>query len=256
MSSALPDAVGDGGPAGGRLQELVVLARSTRGFMPDDEGAALLEAALRAGRAFAGGRRRAAARPAFVEIGAWCGKSTVYLGAAAEAAGAVLFSVDHHHGSEENQAGWEHHDGDLVDPSDGRLDTLPHWRRAVAGAGLESTVVGVVGDSPTVAACWRTPLAFCFIDGGHGEEPAWADFRGWSPHVAEGGWLAIHDVFPDPADGGRPPYELWRAALDSGQWVEDGERGSLRDPAPYGSGVRTRSPRPGPVKPGRTGRGS
>jgi hypothetical protein len=236
--SPTPHYTVDGGaPSGGRIDELVALARSTRGFMPDDEGAALLDAALRAGRAFGGDAgsggggltgRGAAPPPTFVEVGAWCGKSTVYLGAAAEATGAVLFSVDHHHGSEENQAGWEHHAADLVDPSDGRLDTLPHWRRAVAGAGLEPTVVGVVGDSPTVAACWRTPLAFCFIDGGHSEEPAWADFRGWSPHVAEGGWLAIHDVFPDPADGGRPPYELWLAALASGQWAEDGERGSLR----------------------------
>jgi predicted O-methyltransferase YrrM len=207
-----------------RIEAVVALARTTRGFMPDDEGLALLGAALRAGTAFAGGPGPAA----FVEIGAWCGKSTLYLGAAAEAAGAVLFSVDHHRGSEENQAGWAHHDADLVDPHDGRIDTLPHWRRAVAAAGLEHVVVGVVGDSPTVAACWSTPLAFCFIDGGHGAEPAWADYRGWAPRVAPGGWLAIHDVFPDPADGGRPPYELWCDALASGQWDQDGECGSLR----------------------------
>ncbi len=203
-----------------RRAELVALARATRGFMPDDEGMALLEAAGRAGRAFPGA--------VLVEIGAWCGKSTVYLGAAAEETGAVLFSVDHHRGSEENQAGWEHHDADLVDPADGRIDTLPHWRRTVARARLEHRVVGVVGDSPAVAAAWRTPLAFCFIDGGHGEEPAWADYRGWAPKVAVGGWLAIHDVFPDPADGGRPPYELWCDAVASGRWVQDGETGSLR----------------------------
>jgi MMP 1-O-methyltransferase len=204
-----------------RRRELVALAREVRGFMPDDEGEALLEAALRAGRHFP-------PRPLFVEIGAWCGKSTIYLGAAAEACGGVLFSVDHHRGSEENQAGWEHHDPDLVDPRDGRLDTLPHWRRSVAAAGLEDRVVGVVGDSATVAGAWASPLAFCFIDGGHGSEPAWADYRGWSPHVAPGGWLAIHDVFPDPRDGGRPPYELWCDALASGRFVEDGEQGSLR----------------------------
>jgi predicted O-methyltransferase YrrM len=191
--------------------------------MPDDEGLALFKAAARAVAAFAG-----AEPPAVVEIGAWCGKSTLYLGAAAEAGGAVLYSVDHHHGSEENQAGWPYHEPDLVDPTDGRIDTLGHWRRTVGGAGLEHCVVGVVGDSPTVARHWRFPLAFCFIDGGHGEEPAWADYRGWAPLVAVGGWLAIHDVFPDPADGGRPPYELWRDALGSGRFVEDGETGSLR----------------------------
>jgi MMP 1-O-methyltransferase len=204
----------------GRVDELVALARRTRGFMPDAEGLALMDAARRAGEQTQGA--------AFVEIGAWCGKSTIYLGAAAESTGAVLFSVDHHRGSEENQAGWEHHDADLVDPEDGRIDTLPHWRRSIAAAGLEAVVVGVVGDSPTVAAAWRTPLAFCFIDGGHGEAPAWADYRGWAPHVAVGGFLAIHDVFPDPADGGRPPYELWCDAVASGQWARAGSCGSLQ----------------------------
>ena len=203
-----------------RAAWLLEQARSVKGFMPDDEGAALYEAALRAGRAFPGAT--------LVEIGAWCGKSTVYLGAAAEGSGAVLFSIDHHHGSEENQSGWDHHDIEVVDPRTGRIDTLPFWRRAVDGCGLGAAVVGVVGDSPTVASRWRTPLALCFIDGGHGAEPAWADFEGWAPHVADGGWLAIHDVFPDPADGGRPPYELWCAALASGEFAEDGECGSLR----------------------------
>ncbi len=119
----------------------------------------------------------------------------------------------------------------LVDPSTGRIDTLPHWRSTMVDAGLEVSVVGLVGDSAVVSSRWTTPLAFCFIDGGHGEEPAWTDYRGWAPKVAEDGWLAIHDVFPDPADGGRPPHDIWRAALDSGDFVEDGECGSLADPA-------------------------
>jgi len=206
-----------------RLQAVMDLARQTRGFMPDVEGEALLRAALRAGRAgLAGGS------PTFVEIGAWCGKSSLYLGAAAEATGAALFSIDHHRGSEENQEGWDHHEPDLVDPGLGQIDTLLHWRRAISRAELEGSVVGVVGDSSTVAARWRHPLAFCFIDGGHGAEPAWTDYRGWAPQVVLGGWLAIHDVFPDPADGGRPPYELFCAALASGEFVEDGACGSLR----------------------------
>ena len=211
-------------PDNDRVRDLLVLARRTRGFMPDDEGEALFHAALRAGAA----RLDGASPATFVEIGSWCGKSTVYLGAAAETTGAVVLAVDHHRGSEENQAGWEHHEPDLVDPADGRIDTLASWRRTIAEGELERSVVGVVGDSPTVAARWDRPLVFCFIDGGHGEEPAWADFRGWSPHVALGGWLAIHDVFPDPADGGRPPYELYCAALESGEFVDDGGCGSLR----------------------------
>ena len=204
----------------GRRNRLFELARATKGFMPHDEGMALYEAAARAGRAFGDA--------ALLEVGAWCGKSTVYLGAAAEETDAVLYSLDHHHGSEENQVGWEHHDASLIDPATGRLDTLPEWRRTVTTAGLEHRVVGLVGDSAAVSRQWGTPLAFCFIDGGHGEEPAWADLRGWSPHVRPDGWLAIHDVFPDPADGGRPPYDIWRAALESGEFVEDGACGSLR----------------------------
>jgi MMP 1-O-methyltransferase len=203
-----------------RRQQLFDAARAATGFMPDDEGEALYLGALRAGASFE--------EATFLEIGAWCGKSSVYLGAAAEETDALLFSLDHHHGSEENQAGWEHHDSALIDPGTGRIDTLPHWRRTLIGAGLEASVIGVVGDSHSVSSRWSTPLAFCFIDGGHGEDPAWADYRGWAPHVREGGWLAIHDVFPDPADGGRPPFDIWTAALDSDRFVEDGECGSLR----------------------------
>jgi len=217
-----------------RTQQLLEFAKSVKGFMPVDEGTALFEAALSVGPAGAGGGGGvgSAGSPAgaatLVEVGAWCGKSTVYLGAACEATGSVLFSIDHHHGSEENQSGWEHHDDEVVDTSTGRIDTLPFWRRTIDQAGLGSTVVGMVGDSPVIAAQWSTPVDLCFIDGGHGEAPAWADFRGWAPKVAVGGLLAIHDVFPDPADGGRPPYELWSAALESGEFEEAGEQGSLR----------------------------
>lgn len=179
--------------------------------MPDDEGMALYRAALAAAQAVAG---------PLLEVGTYCGKSAVYLGAAAEGAGTVAVSVDHHRGSEENQAGWEHHDPTVVDPGTGRMDTLPFARRTLEAAGLEGRVVLVVGESVTVAAVWDRPLAFLFIDGGHGEAVAWADYRAWAPKVAPGGTLAIHDVFPDPADGGRPPYELYCDALASGRWVE------------------------------------
>jgi predicted O-methyltransferase YrrM len=206
----------------GRVAQIIEIARAAKGFMPDDEGLALYRAALRAGESHP--EREAT----FVEVGAWCGKSTLYIGAAAEQSGALLFSVDHHHGSEENQAGWEHHDPEVVDPLTGSIDTLRFWRRNVDDAGLGRVVVGVVGDSPSVARHWATPVDFCFIDGGHGEAPAWADYNGWSPHVRPGGWLAIHDVFEDPSMGGRPPYELWCAAVGSGEFEEDGGRGSLR----------------------------
>lgn len=189
--------------------------------MPADEGDALHEAALAAAAALPG--------LPLLEVGSYCGRSTVWLAAAARQADTVLFAVDHHRGSEENQAGWEHHDTSLVDQRIGRMDTLPLFRRTLFDAGLEPYVVAVVGQSPTVAAHWRTPLAMLFIDGGHGEEPARLDYEGWTPHVAVGGTLAIHDVFPDPADGGRPPYEqIFLPALNSGRFELHGTFGSLR----------------------------
>jgi predicted O-methyltransferase YrrM len=195
-------------------------AESARGFMPPDEGLALHDAAIDAGRRVPGAP--------FLEIGSYCGKSGIYLGSAAAAAGTVLFAVDHHRGSEENQPGWEWHEPDLVDAAVGRIDTLPTFRRTVFDAGLEGTVIAVVADSPTLAAHWNTPLALLFIDGGHGSEPAHRDFELWTPHVAPGGLLAIHDVFPDPADGGRPPYEIYCRALESGEFSDVSATGSLR----------------------------
>ena len=189
--------------------------------MPPEEGDALYAAALEAGAAVVGAP--------WVEVGSYCGRSTIWLGAAARTVGATLYAIDHHRGSEENQAGWEHHDPDLVDGRVGKIDTLPAFRRAVHDAGLEDVVVGVVGQSPTVARHWSAPLAFLFIDGGHGDEPARLDYEGWTPHVAPGGTLAIHDVFPDPADGGRPPYErIYLPAIASGRFEERSVTGSLR----------------------------
>jgi predicted O-methyltransferase YrrM len=193
------------------------LAQAARGFMPDDEGLALHRLA----------RARLRHGPV-LEVGSYCGKSALYLGAAAREVGGVVFTVDHHRGSEENQVGWEHHDADLVDTHTGRLDTLPFFRRTIEGAGLEDVVVSVVGDSPTVAAYWRTPLSLLFIDGGHGDGPAHADYAGWAPWVMVGGLLAIHDVFPDPADGGRPPYDVYLRALASDAFEEVEAVGSLR----------------------------
>jgi predicted O-methyltransferase YrrM len=186
--------------------------------MPDNEGMALHRAGL-----------AASGLGPLVEIGTYCGKSALYLGDAARTGGQILFSVDHHRGSEENQAGWEHHDTGVVDDT-GRMDTLPFARRSVAAAGLEGHIVLVVGPSVTVASGWSTPLGLLFIDGGHGEDVAWADYRAWSSKVAPGGLLAIHDVFEDPADGGRPPYELYREAIDSGAFEDlpDAGCGSLR----------------------------
>jgi MMP 1-O-methyltransferase len=193
-------------------------AENARGFMPPDEGLAL----------YAAGLRVPVGGSPMLEIGSYCGKSAIYLGSAAAHRDTVLFALDHHRGSEENQPGWEWHEPDLVDPAVGHMDTLPLFRRTVFDAGLETHVVALVGESATVGRHWRTPLALLFIDGGHGSEPAHRDYDTWVPHVEADGLLVIHDVFPDPADGGRPPYELFCRALDSGAFTEVDAVGSLR----------------------------
>lgn len=184
---------------------LLAVARAAKGFMPDDEGLALHEAGL-----------KAAPVGPLLEVGSYCGKSAVYLGTAAQAGGTVLFSVDHHHGSEENQRGWEHHDPEVVDPTTGRMDTLPFFRRTIEAAELEGVVIGVVGDSPMVSRHWGTPLGLLFVDGGHALDVVTADYEGWAPHLAPGGLLVFHDVFEDPTAGGRAPYEVWRRAVADG----------------------------------------
>ena len=196
--------------------DLLAKARAAKGFMPDDEGALLHRVAL----------DRLPHGPV-LEVGAYCGKSAVYLGAAALAVGGTVFSVDHFRGLEENQVGWEYHDPELADPVFGRLDTLPTFRHTIADAGLEEHVVAVVGRSTTVSAHWRTPLSLLFVDGGHTDEHAGNDYVGFGRWVARGALLAVHDVFPDPADGGQAPYRVYRRALESG-FEEVDALGSLR----------------------------
>lgn len=187
------------------IETELAVARAAKGFMPDDEGLALHAAGCDGGRV-----------GPLLEIGSYCGKSGVYLGAAARECGTVLFTIDHHRGSEENQAEWEHHDPEVVDPRTGRMDTLPFFRRTIEAAGLESVVVGVLGDSPTVGRHWTSPVGFLFIDGGHAEDVAMADYTTWARHVLPEGVLAIHDVFERPEHGGQAPFHVWQRAVADG----------------------------------------
>jgi hypothetical protein len=149
----------------------------------------------------------------------------------------VVVTVDHHRGSEEIQPGWEHHDPELVDPATGRMDSLPFFRAALAGAGLEEHVIAVIGTSADVARLWRTPVGLLFIDGGHSEVNVVTDYEGWAPWVLHGGALAFHDVFPDPADGGQAPYRVYQRAVASGAFKEVRVTGSLRVLQRIGDGI-------------------
>ena len=197
--------------------EISIDLDTVKGFLSPAEGRALYE-----------GAAQAAPLGSVLEIGSYCGKSAVYLGTACRDTRNLLFCVDHHRGSEENQPGWEYHDPELWDAAAGAVDTLPFLRETLRRAGLEDHVIPVVGRSETVARVWSAPLGFLFIDGGHTKAAALGDWRGWTPHLARSGLLAIHDVFPDPADGGRPPYEIYQLALASELYEEVTAVDSLR----------------------------
>ncbi len=162
-----------------------------------------------------------------VEIGAWCGRSALYMAPKVQEAGRLLFSVDHHRGSEENQPGWDWFDDEVWDESAKSIDTLPHFRSNIRNAGAEDCVVAMVGPSAQIGLAWAAPLGFLFLDGNHVMKAAQADYRAWAGHVAKGGFLAIHDVFLDPADGGRPPFEICQMSVQSGLFAKVDQTGSL-----------------------------
>ena len=198
------------------LSHLNVDIESVKGFLDPLEGAALFAAA-----------EAMAPRGLCVEIGSYCGKSTIIIGAACQKAGGTLLAIDHHRGSEENQPGEEYFDPDL-DDGEGGMSTLSQFRANIRRAGLEDTVIPALSPSQVVARLPMAAPAFVFIDGGHSMPAAFADWQNWGARVTKGGLLAIHDVFPNTADGGRPPHEIYKLALHSGLFEEEKAVKSLR----------------------------
>ncbi len=180
-----------------------------KGFMEEAEALRLYELA-----------RKASRFGPCLEIGSYCGRSAAYLGLACRESGGVLYSIDHHRGSEEQQPGQEYFDPDLVDPQTGLIDTFPLFRKTITAFGLDNTVIPIVTKSEVVTRNWSTPLSLVFIDGGHTFEAAFADYSGWVSHIMPGGFLVIHDIFPDPAEGGQAPSCIYRMALASGLFTE------------------------------------
>jgi len=180
-----------------------------KGFLAHDEGRRLYELA-----------REASVLGPCLEIGSYCGKSTAYLGLGCKENGQVLFSIDHHRGSEEQQPGQEYYGPELLDPVSGRIDTFRLFRATLEKTDLEDTVVPIVSTSAVTARSWATPLGLVFIDGSHAYESVFIDYCAWASHVTPGGILAIHDIFPDPKDGGQAPYLIYQKAAGSGLFTE------------------------------------
>ncbi|WP_237058565.1 class I SAM-dependent methyltransferase [Microbulbifer sediminum] len=186
---------------------LPVDIQSIKGFLAAHEGEALYHLAA-----------EASGSGACLEVGSYCGKSTIYMASACKLMNGVLYAVDHHRGSEEHQPGEEYHDPSLYDESAQLMDSFRTFRSNIRAANLENWVVPIVASSSVAARFWNTPLSLVFIDGGHSLEAAMTDYRSWSRHIVPGGYLAIHDIFPDPNDGGQAPYEIYKLALASAQF--------------------------------------
>lgn len=185
------------------------LLNNVKGFLDNQEGNALYEIALEAGT-----------RGPCLEIGSYCGKSTIYIGAACKINKGILFSIDHHRGSEEQQPGEEYFDAELFDSETRRVDTFKEFRKTIENAGLEDTIVPMVCNSEVASRQWATPLSLVFIDGGHSYESVYTDYNGWSRYIMQDGYLLIHDIFKNPEEGGQAPYHIYKMALASGLYQE------------------------------------
>lgn len=184
-------------------------AAKTKGFLDDEEAERLFSLALIAGKT-----------GPCLEIGSYCGKSAIYLGTACKENNTVLFSLDHHTGSEEQQPGQEYFDPDLLDKETGKIDTLRLFRRTIEDFDLKDAVIPLIGRSEIVGRVWQTPLSLIFIDGSHAYESVLNDYKIWSKHLIAGGYLLFHDIFPDPAKGGQAPYLVYRKAVGSDRYEE------------------------------------
>jgi MMP 1-O-methyltransferase len=197
--------------------EILALTRSAEGFLAEEEGLKLFELA-----------KRSACRAPCLEIGSYCGKSTLFLAEGCRASGGhCVFSVDHHSGSAEQQSGQEYYNPKLYDPELGRINTLPYFVRNLFQAGLLDWVIPVIGDSARVGKNWAGPLALVFIDGGHADENVRSDYETWSRHVISGGYVCFHDVFLNPAGGGQAPRRLFDEVKSSPRWQLEGLYSSL-----------------------------
>ncbi len=183
------------------------LAAQIKGFMHNDEALLLYQTAL-----------KAAQSGPILEIGSYCGKSAYFIGLACKEKNAILFSVDHHKGSEEQQVGQEYFDPDLFDTKTKRINTLPLFEKTIEKASLEEFVVPIVSESKIAGEMWSTPLSMLFIDGGHSLEDALEDYNTWEKHIIQNGFLVIHDIFSDPEKGGQAPRIVYEKAINSGKY--------------------------------------
>jgi len=180
-----------------------------KGFMDKDEAKRLYDIALHASKT-----------DPVLEIGSYCGKSAYIIGSACKENDSLLFSIDHHKGSEEQQPGESYFDPELFDPKLSRVNTFPFFQETIIQTGLENTVVPIIASSNIAGKMWKTPISMLFIDGGHSFEACHEDFLTWACHIKPDGFLAIHDIFNDSEKGGQAPRQVYEIAIGSRDYEE------------------------------------
>lgn len=196
--------------------QLLSITNRVKGFLDHKEGLLLQKYILKMPNGL----------PA-LEIGSYCGKSSLYLAQACKQKDSCLFAIDHHKGSEEHAPGELYYDPELADYPKGPINTFPLFQKNIEDANLSQYVIPVVAESLQVSLFWNISLGFVFIDGGHSLKAAQNDYEGFSKHIVPNGFLAIHDVFENPEEGGQAPYFIYQKALSEG-FIEVDQQASLR----------------------------
>lgn len=173
-----------------------------KGFMPINEGTALLKWAKKFSKS-----------GPVMEIGTYCGKSTIYLAIGALHNNQTVYTIDHHKGSEEHQIDEEYFDSEIYDFIQERVNTFPLLIKNINKLCIKN-IIPIISESSRVSKNWETDLSMLFIDGGHSLESANNDYDCWEPRIIKGGALVIHDIFENPEDGGQAPFEIYKRSIE------------------------------------------
>ena len=195
--------------------KLLDLAKHVKGFFSEEEGLCLYSQLL-----------NVLHLGPELEIGSYCGKSSVFMASACQQKQSLLFCVDHHQGSEEHQVGEGYHDPELM--VNGHFDTFSYFKHTLKKASLDEWVIPIVAPSQRVGLLWTTPLSAVFIDGSHAYEAVKRDYECFAKHIVKGGLLIFHDIFENPEEGGQAPYLVYQEALSSLDFKPVHQLGCLR----------------------------
>ena len=179
--------------------------KKIKGFLKHTEGVALYE-----------NTKEVCVHGNAAEIGSYCGKSTCYIAQACKENNSLLYAIDHHRGSEEQQKGQEYFDEEIFDVLENRINTYPLFLKNIKEFELDNFIKPMVMDSISASKEISEALDFIFIDGSHTYESARNDYKYWEPKLRNGGILAIHDIYDSEDDGGQAPREIYETALREG----------------------------------------